>query len=593
VRASLSQGSRVVWLLDGQLAVDLFFIDPELEAPELTRYLQGRSKYVESDVQYFAFYNAFLHDAVRQAGGQTLPVEPDSATADRAYIAEFFDGFLSTVPGSLRHQELRVLGRSYLLDSVSLLLGRRKELIRYLAVYRAVTALLASHSVSRCILVYRGRWFFSAVRAVCERYGVHITPSRIDITDTIGTETPQETAEGAVNTLRWCLETLLGRRGGVVSTKHRFGVWVAPFLASKGTGIVSEAQKDAVQRVVFRLLRARFARNTAAVCSAWAGFIREQSESSAGFASCIDHALQSAFAGDITRVQRHLAVLSLLRPAGVLEITYNSARAVAARVWCEAHRVPFAVIQHGSGQGTSVLAREKSSLVADAFYVWSDLFPELLMNKSDRQCAVLTGHPMFGSVESNAACESELDSLPTVLCAPPGWSVEIDHLYSYMHAVRGLIDAHPQMKVRLRFHPHAQYGATIRDWFDGTGVEFSAPGVSLKEDLADVALLLTGWSSVFVESLYYGTPVVFFGAHDERVLAAAGDAIPLAEDAAELQRLLAQLFAADAYRKLRSRQDAFFRTFFPLDGAERIASDFSSRVNEASGFNEASGRDVL
>jgi len=150
-----------------------------------------------------------------------------------------------------------------------------------------------------------------------------------------------------------------------------------------------------------------------------------------------------------------------------------------------------------------------------------------------------------------------------------------------------LIDAHPQMKVRLRFHPHAQYGATIRDWFDGTGVEFSAPGVSLKEDLADVALLLTGWSSVFVESLYYGTPVVFFGAHDERVLAAAGDAIPLAEDAAELQRLLAELLSADAYRKLRSRQDAFFRTFFPLDGAERIASDFSSRVNEAS------GRDVL
>lgn len=415
-------------------------------------------------------------------------------------------------------------------------------------------------------------YFFAAVERIVGANNRSLCRRLVIDSSSVGSSWARYTANARkyLRTVRTCRRAAAGQKTLYVEPFPQNMAIVRAFEGRTRLGYFTTPYSVARKLLFDAVLRGTYGEATQRLSSRMMGLMGGSPPS--GFPSSLDWDAAVASFVDVAgwRLRRDLAIgywtwkmLDDRKPAAVLCYTWFGVHRHFMRRWCLAGNGKFIVMQHGFAAG-GVVGLPEGVVDADLFLTWGVGNNEAFVDVWDgNRTAIMlpVGNPLYGTAHPDAAKPRGFE-LRRVLVAPSAFGIQTRDLQEWFwDEIDMAVRDHPLLRWTLRVHPRdAQHDELLRRFQHGD-LTVSAEA-SIMDAIAKNDLVVTTSSTVALDAMAGGRPVVVINHPDWPERLSAWDAGILVRQYGELSKVIAEFCSGtiDIARVLK-RQDRFRRHF--------------------------------
>ena len=299
-----------------------------------------------------------------------------------------------------------------------------------------------------------------------------------------------------------------------------------------------------------------------------------------------NRAIAGRFLSDEPQILAHaqslVQALDLASPGIVVAHYWDGPALHPLRAWAKARGRMFAAVQHGFPIGT-VWSAMTRKVDADTYYCWGQRISEAVDRSSNADVEVLPlGNPVFDQLPAE-----QFQARPQprrVLIAPSAYlAVFEDHWCDLWDEVARLASGNDLGKVEwtVRLHSLSRQREWISEKVLSAGVRVTGTATPFAADARAADVVITTPSSVVVETIQCGVPVIVWNSIEEPN--DFDDACTVTTERRELRDELHRLLTDSTYRRTRIQAQQAYAAGYVTSGAgSAIAGDVMRRLKEMS-----------
>lgn len=218
----------------------------------------------------------------------------------------------------------------------------------------------------------------------------------------------------------------------------------------------------------------------------------------------------------------------------------------------------------------------ENSIMVDRTIVWGEYFQDFLINKANyppesvKIAGQMRSDLIPAMIQKSETFRSNISNSPFIVTFASQPISDVNYRYQIAYSVFHCLKRYPQIKLILKLHPAEQHAISYYTKI-AEDAGYVNPDIRYDIDLYELLtvsdLVITGYSTVGTEAVYFGKPLIIYDPFKEDLLNYVKEGVAfLATDQHSLNQLVDDLMNSNLKHD-KMKYDAFIRKYaFSIDG---------------------------